>query len=82
MSQPTTNTNSPQEATIVSVLDVPSQDPKRAGKMDALITYRIDPLHSFTISIPADDLTPDKVATAVRQDFQKRKAYINAKISL
>ena len=79
MSTPPTT---PAEATVVSVLDVPSQDPQRAGKMDALITYRVDPLHSFTIVIPADGLTPDKVSAAVRQDFQKRKAYINQKISL
>lgn len=70
------------QATVISVLDVPSTDPTRVGKMDALITYRIDPLHSFTIRIPAENLTPDKIDAAVRSDYAVRKQYINRVVNL
>lgn len=81
----TPNTQQPQtpNAQIVSILDVPSVVPNRAGKMDALITYRVDPLHSFTITLPAEDATdPNKVDAAIRQDYQKRKVFINRNVSL
>ena len=70
------------QATVISVLDVPSTDPNRMGKMDALITYRIDPLHSFTIRLPAEGLTPDKVDAAVRSDYAVRKLLINRTVNL
>jgi hypothetical protein len=69
-------------ATVISVLDVPSSDPNRMGKMDALVTYRIDPLHSFTIRLPAEGLTPDKIDAAIRSDYAVRKLLINRVVNL
>lgn len=69
-------------AQVISVLDVPSAEPNRLGKMDALVTYRIDPLNSFTIRIPAEGLTPEKIDTAVRADWNQRKQLLNRTVKL
>lgn len=72
----------PQQTTltVISTMDVPSTDPARLGKMDALVTYRADPLHSFTIRIPADGLTPPILDAAIKSDWAARKVYINRQI--
>lgn len=69
-------------ATLISKTDVPSQDPNRAGKMDAFITYSIDPLHRYTIKVPAEGLTADKVDALIRQDWQQQKLLFNRQIKL
>jgi hypothetical protein len=71
-----------REAEIVSVLDIPSPDPTRLGKVDVMITYRVDPLHSFTLRIPKEDATPAKIKAAVQEDWNKRKEIIGAKFTL
>jgi len=82
MSQPPAS-QPPLMATVVSILNVPAPTPQNPSNMNALITYRTDPLHSFTIEISADDAkNPDKVDAAVRQDYSKRKALINRQVSL
>jgi hypothetical protein len=70
------------KVTIVSVVDTPSNEPGRAGKNDAFITYRYDALHTYTIKIPAEGLTPDKVDALVRTDFAQRKPLINREITV
>lgn len=73
---PTTQTPTPT-FTVKSVLDVPAQEPTRLGKMDALITYQTDPLHSYTIRLPAENLSKDLVMAAIRADYAKRSPIIN-----
>jgi hypothetical protein len=63
-------------------LDVPAQEAARLGKMDALITYRLDTMHTFTIRIPAENLTPEKVDAAIRSDYAQRKALINRTVNV
>ncbi len=50
--------------------------------MDAFITYQVDPLHRFTITIPAETMTPDKVDAAIRSDYTNRKQYINRTVTV
>jgi hypothetical protein len=77
-------TPQPEEptVTVISTLDVPSTDPARLGKMDMMITYRSDPLHSFTIRIPAEGITLAKVDAAIRSDYATRKQYINRQVKV
>jgi len=72
----------PREAEIVSVLDIPSPDPTRLGKTDVMVTYRVDPLHSFTIRIPKEEATTVKIKAAVQADWNTRKELIGAKFTL
>jgi hypothetical protein len=71
-----------REAEIVSVLDVPSPDPMRLGKWDVMVTYRIDPLHSFSIRIPKEKSSKADIEAAVRADWATRKEVIGARITL
>jgi len=72
----------PREAEIVSVLDIPSPDPTRLGKVDMMVTYRVDPLHSFTIRIPKEGATTASIKAAVQADWNTRKDLIGAKFTL
>jgi len=78
MSTPTT----PREAEIVSVLDVPSPEATRMGKTDVMVTYRVDPLHSFTIRMPKEEATKEKIRAAIQADWNTRKEIIGAKFAL
>jgi len=78
MSTPAT----PREAEIVSVLDIPSPDATRLGKTDVMVTYRVDPLHSFTIRVPKEEATTAKIKAAVQADWNTRKELIGAKFTL
>jgi hypothetical protein len=71
-----------RQAEIVSVLDIPSPEPTRLGKSDVMVTYRVDPLHSFTIRMPKEDSTPAKIKAAIQADWNTRKEIIGAKFSL
>jgi len=72
----------PREAEIVSVLDIPSPEATRMGKMDVMVTYRVDPLHSFTIRIPKEEATKERIRAAIQADWNTRKEMIGAKITL
>ena len=72
----------PREAEIVSVLDIPSPEPTRLGKTDVMITYRVDPLHSFSIRIPKEDSSDEKIKKAIQADWDTRKKIIGAKFTL
>lgn len=71
-----------REAEIVSILDIPSAQPSRFGKTDVLVTYRVDPLHSFTITMAREDATSDNVQKAIRADWATRKDLFGKKITL
>ena len=70
------------QAQVVSMLDVPAVDPQRLGKMDVLVTYRTDPIHSFTIRLPAEGMTGAKLDAAIRSDYAARKELLNRTVSV
>ncbi|MEM3092181.1 MAG: hypothetical protein QXW26_04725 [Candidatus Nitrosocaldus sp.] len=71
-----------KEIEIVSVIDVPSLDPKRAGKFDTIITYRVDPMHTFSLRVAKDELTDAKIEQFVKADYEKKKTWIGKKITV
>ena len=71
-----------REAEIISVLDVPSSLATRLGKMDVMVTYRIDPMHSFTITVPKEHSSSDEIWKAIEADWNTRKLIIGAKRTL
>jgi hypothetical protein len=71
-----------RQAEIVSVLDIPSPDPVRLGKTDVMVTYRVDPLHSFTLTIHKEDATPANIKMLIQKDWNSRKEIIGAKFPL
>lgn len=66
---------------VVNVVDVPSPEPGRAGKMDKLITYEKDPLHRYMIRIPEEEATEERIVSAIQTDWAKRRAWIGRVIA-
>lgn len=72
----------PRVAEIISMLDIPSPDPTRLMKTDVMITYRVDPLHSFTIRLQKEQSSKEQIRAAIQADWNTRKEILGAKITL
>ena len=68
-----------REAEIISLVDTPSANAQRLGKWDVMITYRPDPMHSFTITIPKEKSSEKEVWDAIQADWNTRKMIIGAR---
>lgn len=76
---------SPPEGNEVKILDTrefPSTNPERAGKLDTLITYQLDPQHVYTIIEPKSDLSKEEVSELVRADFKKKQGIVGTTVSV
>jgi len=70
------------KVTVISTIESPSNNPARTGKNDYYITYQIDPLHRYTLVLPAETFTEAILDLAVRQDYKKRQPFINREITV
>lgn len=65
--------------TIIDKREIPSPDPARLGKLDAYITYRTDPLNTYFVTIPDEDIGGDDedqiIAEAIRVDLAARERF-------
>jgi hypothetical protein len=68
-----------REIEIVSILDVPSSSAIRLGKWDVMISYKIDPMHSFSITLPKENSSEKEIWDAIQADWNTRKHIIGAK---
>lgn len=71
-----------EEAETLDVRDVPTTEPGRLGKIDKLIVYQVGPFRRYSVRIPEEDLTKEKLKEAVRADWAERKRWIGIKITL
>jgi hypothetical protein len=55
---------------------IAAPEPARVGKMDYLVTYQAGGSF-FQVRIPQEGATPDKIAAAVRQDYQTHKPILD-----
>lgn len=60
------------EVKIIEAVEIYSPDPARVGKKDTLVTYTVDKLHTYLITIPAEDATEDRIMEAIRKAEQAR----------
>jgi len=67
---------------IVDVRKLPSPDPQRLGKEDAIVVYALDPTHHYTVRIPAEELSEETIRQAVRRDIEERSKWLGKTISL
>jgi len=61
----------PPTFTVIQLIKIPSQDPNRLGKLDALVTYTVNNKGRFTIKIPSENLNENTLKTAIKADYQK-----------
>lgn len=72
--------------TIVDKREIPSADPARVGKMDAMITYSVDTFRTYLITLPNEQLGgPDEeqvVSAAIKADLAERERWVERKIEV
>lgn len=74
-----------QQAREVEILDirtVPSTEPERAGQMDTLVTYQLDPQHVYMIRIQKEKPSTEEIHRAVREDFAGKQEVIGTRIQV
>jgi len=70
---------------VVKLLDVrrlPSPDPARYGKQDAVIVYEVPPNHRGTIRLPAETLSDATIREAVQRDLKERSQWQGKELRL
>jgi len=80
--QPAKKSPAGKTAKIISVISIPSRDPERLGEMDTMITYQVDPLHTYSVIIPSAHPTESEIMAAVRADYAQRSKISNMEIPL
>ena len=61
--------------TLVKIMDtrkIPSGRPARVGKFDVIVTYQIDPMHTFIVTVPEEEATEDNIKKAIKKDMDER----------
>ena len=72
----------PDKIKVLDKRDFPSTDPRRVGKMDTIITYQLDPFHTYVITMPKEDFTEPKLKEVIKTDIAERKQWINKEIEV
>jgi hypothetical protein len=72
----------PQEISIIDVREIPSTDPARAGKLDIIVTYQSDPLHTFITIMPKEAFTEENLKKQIQKEMAERAQWIGKKITL
>ena len=74
------------EVTILDKREIPSAEPGRVGRMDALITYQLDTFRTYLITLPNEKLGgPDEeevIRVAIAADLQERERWRDRKIQI
>ena len=73
----------------VKILDkreIPSADPARVGKFDAMITYQVDTFRTYLITVPNEELTPETedevIKAAIRADMAERERWASKELEI
>lgn len=72
--------------TIIDKIEIPSANPARVGKMDAMITYAVDTYRRYLITVPNEQLggpdEEDVIRAAIKVDLVERDRWAERKIEL
>ncbi len=71
---------------IIDKREIPSADPQRVGKMDAMVTYQLDTFRTYLITVPNESLTPETedevIKAAIRTDMVERERWAGKELEL
>jgi len=62
---------------VTDIRKIPSGNPSRIGKMDYIVTYQLDPLHVYMVTIDKDTVTEADIKQAVKADLNTMARYVN-----
>jgi hypothetical protein len=72
--------------TIIDKREIPSGDPGRVGKFDAMITYQLDDFRVYFVTLPNEDLgKPNEqqiIAEAIKKDLADRERFSGMKLEV
>jgi hypothetical protein len=64
----------PTDVKIVDTRRLPSPDPERVGKLDVMVVYQLPDKTNRVLRLPAEDLTDEKLKTAIAADVKELAA--------
>jgi hypothetical protein len=67
---------------VIHVGHLPSYDPQRQGKVDAVVVYSIDHGAPATVIVPDEDATPDKLGKYITAQQAKATALTDTPITI
>jgi hypothetical protein len=67
---------------VIDVRRVPSVVPARLGKLDYLVTYQLDPMRVYMVTISQDKLTDEIITNAVREDLKAMQQFTGKEFTL
>jgi len=71
-----------REVTILATVDVPAEEPTRAGKFDVLVTYRVGRYQTGTVRIPKEEFTEEKVKEIIKADVEKKAKFVGMRFTI
>jgi len=67
---------------VIDVRRIPSAEPSRIGKLDYLVTYQLDPMRVYIVTIAQDVLTESIIKEAIRKDLEAMQAWTGKEFTL
>jgi len=67
---------------ILDVREIPSGDPQRVGLFDVIVTYQIDPLRTYILTIPKEKFDEAELKTAIQKDIAERAKWEGREIEI
>jgi hypothetical protein len=64
------------EVKILNAVEIYSPEAARLGKKDVLVTYSVGGTRTYLITLPAEDITEDKIIAAIRAAEEARAKII------
>jgi hypothetical protein len=71
-----------EQVRIVDVRKLPSPDPQRYGKDDAIVLYELAPGTRYSVRLPAENLTDATITAAIRADMTERGKWQGKQLQL
>jgi hypothetical protein len=71
-----------REIEIIATVDIPSTDPKRTGKIDVLVTYRIGAFQSGMVMVPKEEANEARIKAAIKADVEAKAKFVGMKFTV
>ena len=52
---------------IIEAVDIPSAEPARLGMKDSWVTYTVDGVRTYAVTLHAEDATPERIQEEIRK---------------
>jgi len=67
--------------TIADIRKIPSGEPARVGKMDFIVTYKLDAFRTSMLVIAKDSITEADIVEAVRKEIESTEGLVGREMS-